>query len=72
MTRGAVRARAGAIIALADETVPGGRQVGDAPTGEVRREPFPLGLHMSARATRNPNVVPAFPAMTAAEDRQGP
>ena len=50
----------------------GGRRVGNAPTGEVRREPFPLTLQMSTGALWNPNVMPALPAVTAAKDRQGP
>jgi hypothetical protein len=63
---------AGAIIALADETAPAAAAWEMFPIGEVRLEPFQPTLHMSIRAIRNPSLEPALPAMTAAEDHQGP
>lgn len=47
--------QAGAIIALADETVTAAAMWETSPTGEFRPELFPLTLQMSANLIRNTN-----------------
>jgi uncharacterized protein (TIGR00369 family) len=49
------RFRAGAIIALADETATAAAMWETNPTGEFRPELFPLTLQMSANLIRNTN-----------------
>jgi len=78
LTRPSGRFRAGAIIALADETATAAAMWETNPTGEFRPELFRLTLHMSANLIENANrgtlvaeAEPAPPAVTAPADTPG-